>query len=225
MNSETGNTSGHGPSTEIPAEVKRWSWGGFCLSWIWGVFNGTFIALLSLIPLVNLVMAFVLGAKGNEWAWRNKQWQSIEHFHQVQKNWAIAGLVIVLGATTMGIGIAVVSTLVIVGVGSEMSKVVKDTPAMKRSMAMLRSDPKVSEMLGDNIDFGFGFGGNFSINNDSGKMDVSIPVKGSKGEGKLYIKGIKEAGVWNFSMIKFGMKDSNERIDLLTAGQSGDAEQ
>ena len=27
MNSETGNTSGHGPSTKIPQEVQRWNWG------------------------------------------------------------------------------------------------------------------------------------------------------------------------------------------------------
>ena len=39
-------------------------------------------------------MIFVLGAKGNEWAWQNKRWNSIEHFKKVQKLWAIWGAVL-----------------------------------------------------------------------------------------------------------------------------------
>ena len=170
-------------------------------------------------------MAFVLGAKGNEWAWRNKKWESVEHFHSVQKIWATVGLVIVLGATAMGIGIGVISTMIFVGVTAQLNEVIKESPAMKKSLALLKSDPKVTELLGDNIEISGGFGGSFSLNNDSGDMDVSIPVKGSRGEGKLYIRGIKEAGVWNFSMIKFGMKDSDERIDLLTRMRNDEAEQ
>jgi hypothetical protein len=33
-------------------------------------------------------MAFVLGARGNEWAWQNKRWESVEHFLRVQRAWA-----------------------------------------------------------------------------------------------------------------------------------------
>ena len=43
-------------------------------------------------------MIFVLGAKGNEWAWQNKRWQSVEHFKKVQKLWAVWGFILfVLG--------------------------------------------------------------------------------------------------------------------------------
>lgn len=48
---------------EIPAELDRWNWGAFFLNWIWGIGNSTFIALLALIPIVNIVMIFVLGAR------------------------------------------------------------------------------------------------------------------------------------------------------------------
>jgi len=67
-------------STTIPPEVDRWNWGAFLLNWIWGVGNNTFIALLTFVPLVGLVMPFVLGAKGSRWAWRNGRWDSIAHF-------------------------------------------------------------------------------------------------------------------------------------------------
>jgi hypothetical protein len=89
-----GNTSGQGASAIVPEEVKGWSWGAFGLTWIWGVFNGVLISLLALIPGFAVVWAFVLGAKGNEWAWRNKKWDSIEHFKSAQRPWNIAGIVL-----------------------------------------------------------------------------------------------------------------------------------
>lgn len=100
------NTSGMGKDAEIPDEIKGWSWGGFCLNWFWAIFNNTWIGLLvfiphipfigSYIPFIDIIMLFVLGFKGREWAWRNKKWQSIEHFKSVQRKWSIASLLFYL---------------------------------------------------------------------------------------------------------------------------------
>lgn len=100
-----GNTSGQGKSAVIPAEIKKWNWGAFFLSWIWGLGNNVFIALLSLIPGLNLIMSIVLGIKGNEWAWQNKQWNSIEDFLRIQKRWAWWGLSILIIIGLLGIAI------------------------------------------------------------------------------------------------------------------------
>ncbi len=78
----------------IPPEIDRWNWGAFLLNWIWGIGNGTPIALLTLVPIVGFIMMFVLGAKGSRWAWRNKRWESVEHFQRAQRKWAIAGLIV-----------------------------------------------------------------------------------------------------------------------------------
>jgi zinc-ribbon domain len=88
------NTSGQGASAIVPEEVKGWSWAGFGLTWIWGVFNGVLISLLALIPGFTLIWAIVLGIKGNEWSWRNKKWDSVEHFKNSQRPWNIAGIVV-----------------------------------------------------------------------------------------------------------------------------------
>jgi hypothetical protein len=88
------NTSGQGELAVVPEEIKRWSWGAFGLTWIWGICNGVLIALLCLIPVFGLVWAFILAVKGNEWAWRNKKWDSIEHFKNTQRSWDIAGIVL-----------------------------------------------------------------------------------------------------------------------------------
>jgi plastocyanin len=89
----TPNSSGQGKDAVVPPEVRRWNWGAFFLTWIWGIGNRTYRALLTLIPPLFLVMPFVLGANGNDWAWRARPWDSIEHFRRVQRRWALWGLV------------------------------------------------------------------------------------------------------------------------------------
>jgi hypothetical protein len=71
----------------VPAAAKKWNWGAFFMTWIWGLGNKTYIALLGLIPVVNIVMAFVLGARGSGWAWKNKKWESVEQFTRIQGLW------------------------------------------------------------------------------------------------------------------------------------------
>jgi hypothetical protein len=104
------NTSGQGASAIVPEEVKGWSWGGFVLTWIWGVFNGVLISLLCFIPVFGIVWAFVLGAKGKEWAWRNKKWGSVEQFKNTQRPWDIVG--IILFAISMVALIIIIPTII-----------------------------------------------------------------------------------------------------------------
>jgi hypothetical protein len=90
------NTSGQGRLATIPEEVRGWNWGAFFLNWIWGIGNSVWIALLALLPFGNIIMPIVLGVKGNEWAWRNRKWDSVAHFNRVQRIWAILGVVLVV---------------------------------------------------------------------------------------------------------------------------------
>lgn len=79
---------------EFPEELRKWNWGAFLLSWIWGISNNTFIAFLVLVPIFNIYILIMLGMKGNEWAWKNRKFQSIEHFKKVQKAWTLWGVIL-----------------------------------------------------------------------------------------------------------------------------------
>ena len=97
---------------ELPAEYRKFNWGAFLLSWIWGIGNKTYIAflifafsLVNIIPFVGWIAPFGfciwLGIKGNELAWKNREWKSLEDFDEIQRKWAmwggiIAGVSIVL---------------------------------------------------------------------------------------------------------------------------------
>ncbi len=78
----------------VPPEIQGWNWGAFLLSPLWSITNQVWIGLLSWVPYVNLPMPFVLGAKGNTWAWRSRQWRSIEDFKAHQRAWTKAGIIV-----------------------------------------------------------------------------------------------------------------------------------
>jgi hypothetical protein len=99
-------TAGQSGEILVPPEVNGWSWGAFLLSGIWSIGNRVWIGLLSFIPLGAIIMPFVLGAKGNEWAWRKKAWRGTDHFKSVQRTWTYWGIgiwsMIVVGAVIAG---------------------------------------------------------------------------------------------------------------------------
>ena len=87
--------SSHNENKLIPAEVKGWNWGAFLLSWVWGIGNRVYIGLLALIFPFSLIMPFILGFKGNQWAWEKNNWSNVEDFKKLQKKWAFAGFLII----------------------------------------------------------------------------------------------------------------------------------
>ena len=103
---EEGNNSGEGSSV-VPEGVKGWSWGAFFWNWIWALGNSTYIGLLALVPYVGFIMAFYLGFKGRELAWKNKRWDSLEHFNRVQRSWTKWGLIVFVGVFVLGIVAAI----------------------------------------------------------------------------------------------------------------------
>jgi hypothetical protein len=96
------NNSGGGRNIIPPPGVSGWSWGAFLLSWVWAIFNKTWLGLLSLIPYVGILVAVYLGVKGRELAWRNKRWESLENFDQVQRRWSFWGVILILGTAALG---------------------------------------------------------------------------------------------------------------------------
>ncbi|KRN99291.1 hypothetical protein [Companilactobacillus kimchiensis] len=78
---------------QVPAEIKGWNWGAFMYNIFWGIGNKTYLPLLCLIPLFNIVWIFVVGFKGNTWAWQKGDYKDVETFKAVQATWNRAGLI------------------------------------------------------------------------------------------------------------------------------------
>jgi len=90
------NTSGQGVASVVPPEIRSWNWGAFLMNWIWSIGMHTWIGLFAVVPYVGWIMAIILGVKGNEWAWQNRKWESVDQFKRVQRTWAYVALWIIV---------------------------------------------------------------------------------------------------------------------------------
>lgn len=113
------NTSGM--QSTVPAEIMGgWNWGAFWFTWIWGVNHRAYITLVALMmsvlslaaPLMGMIslgFSIYCGIKGNEWGWRNRRFDSVQHFKQVQRIWAYW----VLGLFIVGVAFGILAILML----------------------------------------------------------------------------------------------------------------
>ena len=92
---------------EDQKEIKRWSWGGFTLTWIYLVgMNGGWLILLFLIlafiPIVNFIAWIYLGLNGRKFAWERRKWKSLEEFILVQQKWDMWGIILFVLSLVIG---------------------------------------------------------------------------------------------------------------------------
>lgn len=108
------NNSGCGIASmaPVPEEILGWNWGAFLMPYLWPFTNKVWVGLLYFVPSVGIIMTVVLGAKGNEWAWKSRRWRSIEHFKRHQRGWAIAGLVVMpMYLIILGLAVALIAAI------------------------------------------------------------------------------------------------------------------
>lgn len=189
---------------EIPAEIDRWNWGAFLLTWIWGVGNGVFISLLVFVPFFGiLIMPFVLGAKGSAWAWRNRRWDSVEHFKRAQRLWAIWGAVAWIGLIAL---FCAIFGSIFYGLGH--------SEAYQLGVAKLEASAEVAQVLGTPIATGAPTG-EISLTNDSGSASLGFSATGPKGSGLVMLQAVKKSGVWSIQKLMLKLDGRDETIDVL----------
>jgi hypothetical protein len=203
METAIDNTSGHGAAATVPAEIDRWNWGAFLLNWIWGIGNNTLIALLVFLPLANIVMPFVLGAKGSAWAWRNKRWDSIAQFQAVQRRWAQWGMILWLAM--LALFVAMVFFVI---------HAIRHSDVYQLSAATVKASSLAAEELGTPITTGFPMG-SVHMSGPRGKADISFSVKGPKGSGTVFIDADMDMGKWTIHRVVLQNDQTGRRIDLL----------
>lgn len=136
------------PSTingPLPEELKYFSWGAFIFTWLWGLPNKVRVSLVTLglmilaplfyyqsletqqvayfwiallLTLCIPVTAFILGLKGNEWAWKYRKFKNIAEFKSVDRRWINGGmiwLIFWLIIAFIAFGYLYLSILVLVG--------------------------------------------------------------------------------------------------------------
>ena len=179
-----------------------WNWGAFLLNWIWGIGNRTYIAFLMFVPLVNFVMPFVLGVKGNQWAWENESWESVEQFRRVQRRWAIAGVIAWIGM--FGLVLLLWFGLLALMKGNE---------AYRLGMERIEANPQVIAALGSPLETGF-VQGSIESSNYAGNADIHIPLSGPRGEGVAHVIASKSAAGWALESVEVYVEGTGQSISV-----------
>jgi len=154
------NMSGKGSKYPVPNAVsKKFNWGAFTLTWIWGLGNSTYITLLifatflfAWIPIVNLIVSLGLciwfGIKGNTWAWQNKHFVSIASFHKYQKKWAIASIIYWIITLVVIPIIIFLFTFLITKPAIDKTSLVEKNILIKKSILVIKQTTSFSKATG-----------------------------------------------------------------------------
>ena len=193
--------SGMGKDSVVPEEIKGWNWGAFFLNWIWGIGNSTYIALLMFVPFVNFVMIFILGAKGNEWAWKNRTWRDVQHFKTTQKKWINAGFILIL----------IILPLLLIPLMSLMKG-----QAYNLSVAAVQTNTQVINMVGETPEPSFFVLGEISYNGSRGNANLNYSIEGAKGSAEVYVYATKLSGSWELQELLVVNEVTGERVVVVT---------
>ncbi|MCB1053133.1 MAG: cytochrome c oxidase assembly factor 1 family protein [Acidobacteria bacterium] len=107
---------------------------------------------------------------------------------------------------------------VLVGIGSIFMLVttaMRSSDAYQDALATAQSNPEMIATLGEPIEAEWFISGNINVNDDSGDVDLKIPVHGPNGKATVRVTGIKVAGTWEYSVMQANIHGSGQVINLL----------
>ena len=115
-------------------------------------------------------------------------------------------------------GCLLIIVLVIAFAGSlffGINSMMTDSQAYKDSMEAVSTNEVVIEILGEPIEANGWKGGNFSYSNGYGSAELTIPIKGPKGEATIRVDGGGVGENWTYEVMEVYIDGTNEIIDLL----------
>ena len=108
--------------------------------------------------------------------------------------------------------------LIVFGVGAAffgVSKILNNATPVEYALEKVNENDRLALILGSPIEKNGFPNGNISFHNNDGEVDFSVPIKGSKGEAYLIVKGIKTNGEWIFEDLYVEIKETQEQVNLI----------
>lgn len=106
------------------------------------------------------------------------------------------------------LGCLAIPLILVTGFGVGMAALVSQgSDVFGAAMDHVREEPAAVQALGEPIERGWLIQGNLSFENDEGEVDMSFPLSGPNGSGRLHVDGTKTGGEWRFRQIVLEMDD------------------
>ncbi len=117
-------------------------------------------------------------------------------------------------------GCLVIIILLVVFAGSlfvGVTSIIKNSTPYQEAIVLLNESEAAKEALGEPIETSGMMSGNINTSGNTGEADLSIPVKGPKGDGVLYVVGERRGDTWTYQRLEVVISEDNETIKLLPA--------
>jgi hypothetical protein len=213
----------------LPPELRRWNWGAFLLSWIWGLGNRSFVTLAIFIPALaliatpllapdapelraaavaaNLVLLAFFGWRGNAWSWRHRHWDDAAQFQTAQKRWAYWGFISwgAIGATVL---------LLTFGVDALM----RTSEVYRHASARAQADERVVRALGEPVTAGTP-DGRYDVNSGEQTAHFVIPLSGSRASAQAVVDARRYSGTWLVTKMTVVVDSGGTRIEMAADGE------
>lgn len=122
--------------------------------------------------------------------------------------WIIAGAC-GCGGLILLIIFGTVAVILALGFGA-----IKQSDVYQQAVTRAKSNPEVLAALGQPISEGWMLSGSVEVHGSSGSADISVPISGPKGKGRIYAAATKSAGEWTYSKLVVKVDSTDETIDL-----------
>lgn len=95
------------------------------------------------------------------------------------------------------------------------SELITESAPYQDALFKVNEDEYVVNILGEPIETNGIMNGSLSYKNNTGSADISIPIKGPKGEAQLFVVGTKQNDQWTYKEMYVIIDETDEQIDLL----------
>lgn len=93
-----------------------------------------------------------------------------------------------------------------------------NSEAGRLALAQAEAHPAVVAKLGSPLTKGRFVTGSVKVENASGSADLSMPVTGPKGAGRLFVKATRSGGQWRLDEVFLVPDDGSSRVNVVGGG-------
>jgi hypothetical protein len=105
--------------------------------------------------------------------------------------------------------------VIVIGLVGGVFYLLKASDAYQTGLESVQNSKAVEDQIGSPVKAGFWVFGSIRLSGESGAADLSFPVRGPEGAGRVNVVGNKTDGVWQYSTIIFEPKAEGREINLL----------
>jgi len=92
--------------------------------------------------------------------------------------------------------------------------VLRGSDVVQEALVRAERDFRVTDALGAPLEPGWWVTGSLNTGNGSGSADLTLPISGPRGSGRMIIRAFRQGGEWEYTRLEVEL-DGGGRINLL----------